>query len=165
MKSRISICITAMTLLTVAIPVRLAAQDHQDSQNARFITFDAPGAGTGAFQGTLPQDNNPPGATTGYYFDSGQAPHGFLRARDATITTFDVPGSGRGPYQGTGAISVTPAGVITGFYQDSSNVTHGFLRARDGTFTTFDAPGAGTSPGQGTWAWNINPVGDRGRLP
>jgi hypothetical protein len=42
-------------------------------------TFDAPGAGTGYFQGTYPANNNPAGAITGNYTDTNDVNHGFLR--------------------------------------------------------------------------------------
>jgi len=40
--------------------------------------FDAPGAGTGAGQGTIPSCNNPVGAITGYSLDASNVYHGFL---------------------------------------------------------------------------------------
>jgi hypothetical protein len=42
-------------------------------------TFDAPGAGTGAGQGTTANSNNPEGAITGYYIDASNVIHGFVR--------------------------------------------------------------------------------------
>jgi hypothetical protein len=42
-------------------------------------TFDAPGAGTGAFQGTFTSQNNPGDAITGFYIDANNVYHGFLR--------------------------------------------------------------------------------------
>jgi hypothetical protein len=43
-------------------------------------TFDVPGAGTGAGQGTVPLCNNPVDAITGYYIDTSDVFHGFLRS-------------------------------------------------------------------------------------
>jgi hypothetical protein len=120
-------------------------------------TFDAPGAGTGAGQGTLPFAINPAGLITGYYLDTGDVFHGFLRIRNGAITTFDAPGAGTGPGQGTRAFSINPGGAISGRYIDAGAVRHGFLRTTDGAITTFDVPGAGTGPGQGTLGDNINP--------
>src|SRR6266496_3367515 len=57
-------------------------------------TFDAPGAGTGPGQGTLPFAINPAGTVLGYFIDAGDARHGFLRTPDGAITTFDAPGAG-----------------------------------------------------------------------
>ena len=48
------------------------------AKHPTIITFDAPGAGTGAFQGTVPFCNNPPGGITGYYIDSSNVSHGFF---------------------------------------------------------------------------------------
>jgi hypothetical protein len=130
-------------------------------------TFDAPCAGTDAFQGTFPDSGpniiNPAGAIVGYYYDANFVAHGFVRDSDGTITTFDAPGAGSvtDSGQGTYPISIDPAGAIAGSTLDASNVYHGFLRAPDGTFTTFDAPGAGsvTDSGQGTTPSSINPAG------
>ena len=120
-------------------------------------SFDAPGAGTDPGQGTQPFAINPAGLITGFYIDSGNALHGFLRDQNGAITTFDAPNAGTGPGQGTTPFSITPGGAIAGRYSDASSVFHGFLRTPDGVITTFDVPGAGTGPGQGTRAGNINP--------
>src|SRR5438034_592858 len=125
-------------------------------------TFDAPGAGTGPGQGTLPFAINPAGTVLGYYIDAGDARHGFLRARDGAITTFDAPGAGTGPGQCTIGLSVdclNPSGAITAPSLDANNVIHAVLRAPDGTMTTFDVPGAGTGPFQGTLTFGINQAG------
>ena len=41
-------------------------------------SFDAPGTGTGAGQGTIPLSNNNSGAVTGEAIDGGNVIHGFL---------------------------------------------------------------------------------------
>jgi hypothetical protein len=43
--------------------------------------FDAPDAGTGVNQGTLPIGVNPAGVIAGWYRDSNGLSHGFLRLR------------------------------------------------------------------------------------
>jgi hypothetical protein len=43
-----------------------------------FVTFDAPGAGTGAGQGTRPSTNNLEGVVVGWYVDANSLNHGFL---------------------------------------------------------------------------------------
>ena len=134
------------------------------------ITFDAPGAGTGAGQGTTTDGIDSRGAIVGWYVDAGNVNHGYVRDPDGTITTFDVPGAGTGAYQGTVAFATNPAGAITGMYFDANCLYHGFLRDPAGTITTFDAPGAGIVGGQcstsvywlvmkGTSAHNINAAG------
>ena len=121
------------------------------------ITFDAPGAGVGPFEGTLTYVINDRGTIAGDHFDSNSITHGFVRATNGTFSTFDAPGGGTGPYQW----HPPPPGMnsvekITGFVEDSSYVLHGYLRAPDGTFTMFDVPGAGTGQFQGTEPLNIN---------
>src|SRR5262249_16916646 len=82
-------------------------------------TFDAPGAGTGAFQGTQPTGINQAGTIEGTYIDPSDVNHGFLRASDGTITTFDIPDAGTGPLQGTITESINAPGAITGFSVDA----------------------------------------------
>jgi hypothetical protein len=100
------------------------------------------------------------GQSRGYYIDTGDLFHSFLRASDGTLTTFDPPGA-------TCSLStsnvcsvssgINPAGAITGEYQTASkpfSVVHGFLRAPDGTLTTFDPPNSFQ-----TIVTGINPAG------
>jgi hypothetical protein len=42
-------------------------------------TFEAPGAGTGAGQGTYAVGDNSAGALAGFYVDNSNVAHGFLR--------------------------------------------------------------------------------------
>jgi len=91
-------------------------------------TFNARGAGTGNFQGTVAMALNPERAVTGFYLDASNVFHGFLRAPDGKLTTFDVPGAGTGYFQGTYPANNNPAGAITGNYTDTNDVNHGFLR-------------------------------------
>src|SRR5215472_3063929 len=136
--------------------------------NTTITTFDAPGAGTAANQGTVAFAINLAGAITGFTRDANNARHGFLRAPDGTFTIFDDPNAGIcstscgtiGPGQGTRAFAINPSGVITGFYSDNSGRCHGYVRAADGSFTQIDAPDAGTGPfPQGTFPSEITPMG------
>jgi hypothetical protein len=163
MKSRILISISAFTLLAaLASPVRLAAQGNREGKPTKLVIFDAPGAGTGAFEGTVGYGINPAGAIVGVYADTSNVGHGFLRARDGTFTTFDAPGSGGSNVLGTAAYNINPQGAIAGVVVDNNNVSHGFLRAPNGAITIFDAPGAGTASNQGTLVGYpdcLNPAG------
>ena len=94
-------------------------------------TFDAPDAGTGFNQGTLPLGINTNGAITGWYVDSANVNHGFVRDKHGAIVEFDVPGAGTGPFQGPNVYSIAPNGAVTGFYFDANNVVHGFVREAD----------------------------------
>ncbi len=64
-------------------------------------------------------------AITGFYRDSNNVWHGFVRAADGTIRAFDPPGS----IYTIGA-SINGNGAIAGSYEDSGGTFHGFLRSR-----------------------------------
>jgi len=112
------------------------AEAGPKAPNPQIVTFDAPGAGTGAGQGTVPQGINPEGTVAGQFSDSKGVGYGFVRAHDGTIVTFAPPGAGTGPGQGVaGAISIgfpfgclNPAGTFASTFIDANNVSHGFLR-------------------------------------
>ena len=143
--------------LAVCLTLAMLALGLSASANQRetcFTTFDAPGAGTGPFQGTLPEAINPAGAIADYTLTPAALYHGFLRDPDGALTTIDVPGARQ-----TFPYSINPAGAIAGYYGVNGHV-HGFLRDPNGTLTTFDVPGGGTGFGQGTFALNINPGGE-----
>ena len=148
--------VPALCVILLVVALGLSADEDK-----RIITFDAPAAGTGAGQGTLPQGISDTGAIAGFYLDASNVYHGFLRTRHGTFITFEAPGADTtaDSFNGTLPFSINSAGAIAGEYLDASSVLHGFLRARDGTFITFDVPGAGTGAGQGTFAFNINPEG------
>jgi len=134
----------AVCAILCTVPPGLSASTDE----ATIMTFDAPGAGTGSFQGTFPTGINPSRAITGSYTDTNSTSHGFLRDPDGTITTFDPPGS---IY--TSPSGINSSGETTGSYLDM-NGFHGFLRDRDGTITMFDLPGA-----IATFPFSINPSG------
>jgi hypothetical protein len=115
-----------------------------------FTSFDVPGAGTGAHQGTFPFAITA-GVITGYYSDANSLNHGFLRNSSGTLTSFDVPDG----VNGTFALAINPAGVVTGYYNDANSVAHGFLRASSGAFATFDAP----QEVNGTYPSGVNSAG------
>jgi hypothetical protein len=104
-----------------------------DSNTATFTTFDAPGAGTGADQGTYAHAINTAGIIAGDYLDASNVHHGFTRAAKGKITEFNAPGGGSGAYQGTFAYAISTAGDITGYDADASNVYHGFVRYTNGS--------------------------------
>jgi len=93
------------------------------ARDGGITTFDAPGAGTNQYEGTLALSINPAGVITGLFVDANNVHHGFLRVRDGTIRTFDFPRS-----TSTDPSSINPAATITGFYFRRSFVAHGFLR-------------------------------------
>jgi len=85
---RIVLLLAIAVSVVLAMSVRVSAQEQQERSGyhrGTIITFDAPGAGTGYFQGTFAFSINPEGAIAGTYQDSGGVYHGYLRAADGTI--------------------------------------------------------------------------------
>lgn len=121
----------------------------------RFITFDAPGAGAGPFQGTGCAATdcsvliNDWGEVTGYYLDAQNVYHAFVRSPEGKFVTFEAPGADTTPqsFNGTVANGINDAGAITGFYVDASGNDYGYVREPAGAFTIFQVPGstAGTT--------------------
>jgi hypothetical protein len=158
-----------MALCLVLCTLRLGLSVNAGGTKTTTITtFDAPGAGTEAGQGTFANGNNTLGAIAGFIRDANFARHAFLRAPDGTFTIFDDPGAGTcstscgtiGPGQGTRAYAINPSGQIAGFYSDKTGRCHGYVRAANGTFTQIDAPDAGTGPfPQGTFPSEFTPAG------
>jgi hypothetical protein len=120
------------------------------SAEGKLTTFDAPGAGTGSYQGTgcpgCSLGLNQSGAIAGIYSDTNSVNHGFLRSHDGKFTMFDAPGAGTGSQQGTGCPSDCPTslndeGQITGIYIDANFVAHGYLRSPEGKIVTVDPVG------------------------
>src|SRR5579863_8850909 len=140
MKTRKSVLLVATTLFAgLAIAVQTSAQSPALTLGAaaksKIITFEAPGAGKGAGQGTIANEISPSGSITGEYIDARFVFHGYVRASDGIFTSFDAPGAGSGPYGGTNAWSINPAGAITGDDIDSNGVWHGYIRAKGGSIT------------------------------
>src|SRR6478736_7700861 len=142
-KRKLQLVPAAIILLGLTISTKISAQT--------ITTFDAPGAGTGPFQGTSALDIDPSGRTIGFFRDANSVRHGFSRSKDGTFTIFDAPGAGTAAGQGTRAYSTNPSGTITGHFTDSANTAHGYVRSNQGVITAFDAPGAGTGPNRGTF--------------
>ncbi len=57
-------------------------------------TFDAPDAGTLAYQGTFVYDINGAGEVTGTYIDINTVNHAFIRNADGSMILIDVPEAG-----------------------------------------------------------------------
>jgi len=145
----------SILLLTLFTFLASAAWSQAQPQwKHKIITYNVPGAGNGAGQGTLAFGINSSGEVAGFYTDANSVNHGFLRKPNGTFKKFDPAGS-----TNTFVIGINNEGAIPGWYYDANNMMHGFLRARDGAITTFDAPGAGTGANQGTIAGDVNDLG------
>src|SRR5690348_545051 len=67
----------------------LAAAANSDAPT--YVTFEVPGAGARANQGTFARTINVTGSVTGSYTDPDNVTHGFVRAASGVISTFDPP--------------------------------------------------------------------------
>ena len=70
------------------------------TRDGKITTFDVPGGGTGAFQGTYTAGINLGGTVPGWVTDSDSVTHGFVRSPSGNLTTFDVTGAAQGPARG-----------------------------------------------------------------
>jgi len=157
-------------LLVCAFGAMVLAPWAEAQKKGQIITFDVTGAGTGTGQGTFPYAITPSGEIAGWFLDSNNAGHGFIRSADGQIRIFDAPTAGTSAFQGTAPWSIDATGTTTGFYVDANCVEHSFVRRQDGELTAFDGPGAGTTPVicvqlnafvfQGTAGLDINGTGE-----
>jgi len=147
----------SVLLLVFCTCLALGAERHgRPKWGNKIIPFDAPGAGTGSGQGTIPWGIVEGGWAQVDYVDSSGVYHGFLRSPRGHFTTFDAPGAGTGSGQGTIPWGMNQELEIVGGYFDSNNASHGFLRSPHGKFITFECPGAGAG---GTEADAVNQAG------
>ena len=134
---------------TAAAPDAAAFNRHV----TQWRSFDVPGA----VNGMSPTSINDLGEITGYYFDSNNCEHGFLRKANGQIMPFDPPNVGcTFPQAGTTPTDINNERDIVGNYQDEVGATHGFIRSAQGTYTMVDDPNA--SP-PNTYAQAINDWG------
>ena len=121
--------LAACSILVLSTPL-IRAQ----APAATFLSFDAPGAGTAQNQGTFPLAINRSGLIVGYFTDSSNVQHGFMRDPDGTFTIVDVPGS-----IVTRVTAVNSKGLVAGFSYSSKGIPAGFLRYLNGTLLTLNA--------------------------
>ena len=121
------------SLTVVAIALWAGAPAYAAPASAsNYITFDPPNSVS-----TTPSCINASGAVTGFYEESDNSFHGFLRTPNGTIVTLDDPNGD----SGTLATAINAAGVITGYAEDTkTGYLHGFVRSAGGTWSDFDPP-------------------------
>jgi hypothetical protein len=124
-----------------------------------FTSFDAPGAGTGAMQGTVAIGINTAGTVIGTYLNSAGVAHGYLRTSGGTFTTITAPDAGTAKGFGTYALGIDTAGDVIGIYVDSGNSSHGFVRTANGVLTEFSGPNTNSVAPRDTLAAGINDSG------
>src|SRR5205814_6868081 len=126
-------------------PSNGAIHDYATAKDPTIITFDVTGAGTDAFQGTVPSGIAPDRSIVGFIRDagvpSGTSRRGFLRDKNGTTTVFDAPGAGTDDDEGTRPSGINTGGAITGCIIDSSEryVGHAHAHPKNGTATVIDA--------------------------
>lgn len=112
-------------------------------------TFDAPGAGTSANQGTGFIGVSPSGYLCGYYITVDYIEFGFLLLPSGEFFQINVPGS-----TSTFATSVNDAGQVVGGYSSSSG-SYGFVWTSTGEVVSFQP----VTGGETIWA-RVNSAGD-----
>jgi len=143
-------------LLTLVLFASLAIAVQ--AQGQKLIKFDAPGAGTDSWQGTISVAINLQGTILGNFVDANWGTHGYVRTLEGEFATFDAPGAD--PVNGcTCPNAINNFGVVVGYDLDTNSVSHGFLRTPNGTIATIDDPNAGTGANQGTALSGINDFG------
>lgn len=103
---------------------------------SNIVTFDAPGAGTGYGEGTMPSGMNSSGVIVGWVSGSNNRSSGFLRRADGSMTIIRVPGA-----NDTQIYGINDSGTMVGTFDTPSFATFGFLRTADGKFTYFRPTG------------------------
>src|ERR1700683_287256 len=150
-------------LVTFCLGILILGWSLPAQAQGRVIPFDAPGAGTGAGQGTISYSIDVLGTIVGSFIDENGVSHGFLRRTGNNFTIIDAPGAGKIAGTGTTAVGLNVEGAVAGYYIDAASVYHGFIRKADGGFVTLDVPGAcklSVAEGcVGTSASNINFLG------
>jgi hypothetical protein len=100
-----------------------------------FSSFSPPDAGTRNGQGTTPLRVNQRGVIAGFYVDSNNLPHGFLRLPDGEFVEFDAP-----HITSTTVTGLNDNNQVVG-YGTKTNL-HGYLRYPNGRFAAIAAPGS-----------------------
>lgn len=135
---------------------RLPSRERRLAVDRDRHQHDCTQAGTGSYQGTVPEGINSKPEISGACIDGSNVYHGFVRASDGTVTDFDAPGSA---CIGTYAGGINSDGWITGYYFDAQCASHGYVRDPKGNLTRFDVKGAGKGQLEGTEAFTINDAG------
>lgn len=104
-----------------------------------FLSFDAPGAGTGIEEGTFVAGINSQGVIAGWYVDDSSVAHGFLRQPDGNFIEFTPTNLSHLLVYG---INDTEQIVGKGTLTAPPYTQVGFIRGSDGEITEFSVPGS-----------------------
>lgn len=137
-----------LVLFSCAMWLLPYAATQDDSEQASFTTITLPDAWKAV--NTRGRGINAEGDIVGFYRDSANNLHGFLRSSDGDFTAIDVPVEAGNM---TEALGINDRGDIVGQYMAAGKM-HGFLLSHDGDFTSLPLNSTGTS------AHGINDRGD-----
>jgi hypothetical protein len=148
----------ASTPITVVVLAALAAvlilgtgAGAQTLPSSGYLSFDAPSAGTGSYQGTYPSAINRNGWISGTVVYSTGFSHGFLRMPNGSFIAVNPPGSVQSL-----VASINNSNEAVGTYYNGTETSYGFLRDAAGNFTTLAVPGA--------YSTNPSGINDRGEV-
>jgi hypothetical protein len=134
--------VPAVTVLVLASTLLLYAA------TGVITSFSIPGA-----KNVLVAGINASGSIAGFWDDSNNVRHGFLRSPTNAVTIVDEPEAGNQPNAATVIAGINDLGLTTGAYTCTTSSgtieSCAFLRDQDGNFTAFSAPGAVRSWGSG----------------
>lgn len=106
-------------------------------------TFDAPGVGTAAYEGTFPESNDAAGDITGLYIDANYVAHSFVLTAPAATTTTLTSSPNPSAYGQAALLSATvtsKAGALDGgtvsFIKGTTVLGTGTLAGGSASFTT-----------------------------
>ena len=136
MNSKLRLLSLTTLLLTISLSAYGQNTVQASEENATLIVFDAPGAGTGQYQGTFAVSINSSGTVTGYVVNSSGHARMFVRTPDGNITTYNVLGAAS-----TEAAGINDAGSIAGTYF-LNGPPSGYVRNPTGQWALFNYPGA-----------------------
>jgi len=106
---------------------------------SQYISFDAPNAGTGQYQGTGPSSINRQGWIGGTVVYSTGASHGFLRKPNGAFIAVNPPNSSQ-----SFVAAINDSNEATGHFYGPS-ATYGFLRDAAGNYTQLAVAGSNTN--------------------
>ena len=106
-----------------------AIYGFEGNPTGKMITFQAPEAGTGGFEGTNVNALNVEGTTTGYVTDSNEENHTFVRYANGKAVTFDVPEqlAVPGSFFGSAGYGINAFNVVAGRWHDTNLGLHAFV--------------------------------------
>jgi hypothetical protein len=124
-----------VVLVTLAVTLTLAASAFAQLPT-KYLSFDAPGAGTGYGQGTFPTSINQDGWVAGTVISSSNVAFGFIRRRDGSFIQVFPPNSSQ-----SFIAAINDSDQVAGsFYGPTA--TNGFVRSGIEKYTVLAVGGA-----------------------